>query len=61
VVGYDLISSRAFGWVHHGDSRAMRIDELRAVVSTLPVDQAVITPSLAGLTVRFLLRRAQRP
>jgi hypothetical protein len=35
----------------------MRVRELRAIVRDLPIDQAILTPGLAGLVVRFLLRR----
>ena len=35
----------------------MRLDELRSVVGDLRVDEALLTPSVAGLVVRFLLRK----
>jgi hypothetical protein len=35
----------------------MGVGELRAVVRDLPIDQAILTPGLAGLVVRFLLRK----
>ena len=61
VVGYDLTSSAPFRLLHRGHgsgTRTLRVDDLQAAVATLPVDEATVTPSLAGLTVRFLLRRA---
>jgi ubiquinone/menaquinone biosynthesis C-methylase UbiE len=60
VVGYDLVASRLFRVVHQLEgsrNRMMRFGELRETVAALPVDQAVLTPSLAGLAVRFLLRK----
>jgi hypothetical protein len=35
----------------------MRLGELRDAVGGLAIDQAIITPSLAGLVVRFVLRK----
>ncbi len=59
LVGYDLVSSAPLRMLHHGDRnvRLMGVGELRAVVNDLPVDEAIITPGLAGCVVRFLLRR----
>lgn len=58
--GYDLLSTAPLRLLHHGDGarlRMMPFRELRAVVRDLPVDQAILTPGLAGLVVRFLLRK----
>jgi ubiquinone/menaquinone biosynthesis C-methylase UbiE len=60
VVGYDLLSTALLRLLHQGDGarlRMMRVHELRAVVRNLPVDQAILTPGLAGFVVRFLLRK----
>ena len=60
VVGYDLLSTAPLRLLHHGDGarlRMMRVRELRAIVRDLPIDQAILTPGLAGLVVRFLLRK----
>jgi ubiquinone/menaquinone biosynthesis C-methylase UbiE len=60
VVGYDLLSTAPLRLLHRGDGarlRMMRVGELRAIVRDLPIDQAVLTPGLAGLVVRFLLRK----
>ena len=60
VVGYDLLPNPVLGLLHAGhDShvRIMRLRDLRDRVSSLPVDQAVITPSRSRLLVRFTLRR----
>jgi ubiquinone/menaquinone biosynthesis C-methylase UbiE len=60
VVGYDLLSTAPLRLLHHGDGagvRMLRVHELRAIVRDLPVDQAMLTPGLAGLVVRFLLRK----
>lgn len=63
IVAYDLLTSGPLRRLHRGESthRMIRLAELRAVVGELPVDQAVITPGLGGLVVRFLLRRQMRP
>jgi ubiquinone/menaquinone biosynthesis C-methylase UbiE len=60
VVGYDLSSTAPLRLLHQGDGarlRMMRVSELRTVVRDLPVDQAILTPGLGGLVVRFLLRK----
>lgn len=59
VVGYDLLSTAPLRLLHQAERarfRMIRFDELRDAVRTLPVEQAVLTPSLAGLAVRFVLR-----
>ncbi|HEX5266836.1 MAG TPA: class I SAM-dependent methyltransferase [Acidimicrobiales bacterium] len=63
VVAYDLLSTGPTRRLHRGRSthRTLRLGELRAVVAELPVDQAVITPGLGGLVVRFLLRKQPSP
>jgi hypothetical protein len=35
----------------------MQVRQLRDHVATLPVEQALITPSVGGVLVRFLLRK----
>ena len=60
VTGYDLLAAAPLRLLHRRDGdhlRMMRVDELRTVVRDLPVDQAILTPGLAGLVVRFLLRK----
>jgi ubiquinone/menaquinone biosynthesis C-methylase UbiE len=64
VVGYDLLSTAPLRLLHRNDSgrvRLMRLPELRAALDSLPVDQTVLVPSLAGLVVRFTLRRSATP
>lgn len=59
VVGYDLLSTAPLRLLHQAERarfRMIRFHELRDAVRALPVEQAVLTPSLAGLAVRFLLR-----
>lgn len=63
VVGYDLLATRPLRIVHStGGSdtahvRLMRLAELRAALATIDgVDQAILTPSVGGAAVRFLLR-----
>ena len=60
VVGYDLLATPPLRALHRDDDahlRLMTLAELRTVVRGLPVDQAILTPGLAGCVVRFLLRR----
>ncbi len=60
VVGYDLLSTPPTRLLHAAErsgSRAMRMPELLAVVGGLPVDQAIVSPALAGCAVRFRLRK----
>jgi ubiquinone/menaquinone biosynthesis C-methylase UbiE len=61
LVGYDLLSTAPLRVLHQNDGdhlRLIRLPELRAALRDLPVDQAVLTPSLAGLAVRFTLQKA---
>jgi hypothetical protein len=60
VVGYDLLATAPFRLLHQAEGagvRMMRLSELREALRSLPVDQAVLTPSIAGLAVRFTLRK----
>ena len=60
VVGYDLLSTTPLRLLHQAEGarfRMMRFGQLRAVVRDLPVEQAVISPGLAGFIVRFLLQK----
>jgi ubiquinone/menaquinone biosynthesis C-methylase UbiE len=60
LVGYDLLSTAPLRMLHRHDGdrlRLMSLRELRAVVDELPIDQAILRPSLAGFVVRFSLRR----
>ena len=61
LVGYDLLSTAPLRLLHRDDGdhlRMIRLSELRAAPRDLPVDQARLTPSLAGFTVRFTLQKA---
>lgn len=61
VIGYDLLSTLPLRLLHQAEGapfRMMRLPELRTVLHGLPIDQAVLTPSLAGAAVRFALRKA---
>jgi ubiquinone/menaquinone biosynthesis C-methylase UbiE len=62
VVGYDLLSTPPLRLLHRADDgrdlRVMRLPELREALQDLPVAQATLMPSLAGLVVRFTLRKA---
>lgn len=61
VVGYDLVSSAPFRLLHRAEGtgfRMLRLAELRDAVAGLAVEQAILTPSLGGLAVRFVLRTA---
>lgn len=60
VVGYDLVRSTGNRLVHLLDRsphRLLRRRELEALLDTLPVDRAVLSPGLAGQVLRFRLRR----
>ena len=60
LVGYDLLSTGTLRRLHRdaGDhTRMIRLAEFRLAARDLPVDQTVMTPSLAGLTVRFALQK----
>jgi ubiquinone/menaquinone biosynthesis C-methylase UbiE len=62
LVGYDLLSTAPLRRLHRTDGdhlRMMHLPELRDACRDLPVDTAVLTPSLAGLTVRFALQKAR--
>lgn len=60
VVGYDLLNAAPVRAVHQAEGarfRLMRLGELRDAVSELTVSQAVLTPGLARLAVRYTLRK----
>lgn len=63
VVGYDLLATRQLRVLHRrGETaqvRMMRLPELRAAVDAIDdIDEAILTPSVGGVAVRFLLRRS---
>lgn len=61
LVGYDLLSTGLNRLIHRLDGsphRLVALDELRTALDHLPVDRAVLVPSLAGHAVRFSLRKA---
>jgi len=63
LVGYDLLSTPPMRLLHRDASahlRIIRLPELREALRDLPVDQALLTPSLSGVTVRFSLQKAAR-
>ncbi len=60
VVGYDLLDTAPLRLLHQAEGsavRMMRFDELRSVARRLPAEQVILTSSLGGLAVRFLLRK----
>jgi ubiquinone/menaquinone biosynthesis C-methylase UbiE len=60
LVGYDLLSTAPLRMLHRNDSDRLRLidlQELRDTLRQLPVEQAVLTPSLAGLVVRFTIHK----
>lgn len=60
LIGYDLLSTAPARVLHRADRsthRVMRFDELRALTDRLPVRQAILTPGVGGLVVRFNFRR----
>lgn len=61
LVGYDLLSTAPLRVLHRGKHehlRLIRLSGLRTALGQLPVDQAVLTLSLAGFTVRFSVRKS---
>ncbi len=61
LVGYDLLATAPLRLLHPAadpDVRVMGLGGFRDAVGKLPVDQAMITPSLAGFTVRFRLQKS---
>jgi len=64
VIGYDLLSTAPLRLLHQTEGapfRMMRLPELRGALRALPIDQAILTPSLARTAVRFTLRKASPP
>jgi ubiquinone/menaquinone biosynthesis C-methylase UbiE len=59
LVGYDLLKTPPLRMLHRDgpDQRLVSLAELRALVGGLPVAEAVVTPGLGGLVVRFRLRK----
>jgi len=60
VVGYDLLNTAPLRALHQAEGarfRMMRFGELRETVRDLPVSQAIITPTVARLAVRFTLHK----
>lgn len=63
LVGYDLLSTPPLRLLHPAADprhRLMRLSELRDATRELPVDLAMLTPSVAGFVVRFTLRARRR-
>ena len=61
LVGYDLLATAPLRLLHptaDPDVRVMGLGEFRDAVRALPVRQALLTPSLAGFTVRFSLQKS---
>jgi ubiquinone/menaquinone biosynthesis C-methylase UbiE len=62
VVGYDLLSTPPMRALHRSDTghvRLMRLSELRAAATAMhDVGQAILTPCVGGLVVRFLLHKS---
>ena len=61
LVGYDLLSTAPLRLLHPASDphqRMIRLPELREAQRDLPVDQALLTPRLAGFAVRFTLQKA---
>ena len=61
LVGYDLLSTPPLRLLHRNDAahiRLIRLDALVEATRELPVDRTILTPSLAGIVVRFSLQKA---
>jgi ubiquinone/menaquinone biosynthesis C-methylase UbiE len=64
LVGYDLLSTAPLRLLHPASDprqRMIRLSEFREATRDLPVDQTLLTPSLAGFTVRFIFQKAVVP
>jgi ubiquinone/menaquinone biosynthesis C-methylase UbiE len=63
LVGYDLLSTAPLRLLHPASDprqRMIGLAELREARRDLPVDETLLTPSLAGFAVRFILQKAGR-
>jgi SAM-dependent methyltransferase len=61
LVGYDLVASRPARWLHQAEGarhRLMAPGELRDRLADLPVEAVRLRAALAGLAVRFTMRKA---
>jgi ubiquinone/menaquinone biosynthesis C-methylase UbiE len=64
LVGYDLLSTAPLRLLHRDDGhhlRMIRLSEFREAPRDLPVDTAILTPSLAGFVVRFSFEKTSGP
>lgn len=60
LVGYDLVSTRSFEWLHRAEGqpvRLMAIDDVRALFRAAPVE-AVVRRGIGGLAARFNVVKA---
>ena len=61
LVGYDLLSTQTMRVLHRTDRegiRVMRFPDLREVLGDLPLEDAALRTSVAGMVVRFTLRKS---
>jgi SAM-dependent methyltransferase len=61
LIGYDLVASRPARWLHQAEGarhRLMAPGELRGRLADLPVEAVQLRAALAGLAVRFTMRKA---
>ncbi|MEY2452575.1 MAG: hypothetical protein QOD92_2149 [Acidimicrobiaceae bacterium] len=64
LVGYDLLSTPPLRLLHPASEhshRMIHLSELREAPRDLPVDGAIVKPSLAGLTARFTFQKSATP
>jgi ubiquinone/menaquinone biosynthesis C-methylase UbiE len=64
LVGYDLLSTPPLRLLHPASDhshRMIHLSELREAPRDLPVDGAIVKPSLAGLTARFTFQKRATP
>jgi ubiquinone/menaquinone biosynthesis C-methylase UbiE len=64
LVGYDLLSTPPLRLLHPASDqshRMIRLSELRDAPRNLPVGEAIVKPSLAGLTARFTFEKRATP
>jgi ubiquinone/menaquinone biosynthesis C-methylase UbiE len=64
LLGYDLVSAGPMRWIHppsDAEHRPVGIDELRVVLSGLPVVDVAVRPGRGRVVMRFTARKAATP
>lgn len=61
LIGYDILDTRLFRWLHRlerAEVRLMTLGPLERALDDLPVDRAILTPARWGPVIRFRIRKA---